>query len=707
MNTLPGTVEPNGGTDGEIDLVALLRTAWRGKWFIGLCIGLSLLVGGYYAYRVAVPLYMATAVIALSPQEQNVVTDIKSVLTGIGSDSASLNTEAIVLRSRILVSQLVDELNLVQDPDFNGLLRPASTFSRETILAFLLRRTEIPKANDAPDPEVVRNGVIDAVLGSIGIKNIGQSFVIEISATVTSPQKAVLIANTLAGLYIKDQIRAKLQATEEASSFLSLRASELQVELKDAEAELKAFNDSTELVNPEALLGLQRQIKDLRDRIASAREARDQGLEKLETLKSLAADGNYHDLASVSGDPRLIELLPDFNIGTVDVAFIESTAKEVVLRAEIEAARASQQLDAIVNSEVTLAERISRQSDDLVAQQDLVRAVESTKLLYESFLQRLKETNVQIGLQRADSRLLSEAVPRGAVSPRKSRILALSAILGALVGVGLVLLRELQFASFRTSDELRERTGETVLGSIPVIPSGSRRDALAYLRNKPASVVAEAVRNLRTSVLLSNLDVPPQVIMITSSVAGEGKTTVALALAQNMAGLGKRVLLVEGDIRRRIFAEYFNVTAGVSLLDAMSDPSTLDDPALHQPDLGVDLLVATKAHINAADLFASDKFRALIVELRQRYDFILIDTPPVLAVPDARVIAPQADCVLYIVHWNSTTRTQVRQGLEMFSLFGLKVTGLVLSKVDAAQMKRYGYGGQYGYDAYRSKYYDS
>ena len=343
----------------------------------------------------------------------------------------------------------------------------------------------------------------------------------------------------------------------------------------------------------------------------------------------------------------------------------------------------------------------------LVAQQDLVRAVESTKLLYESFLQRLKETNVQIGLQQADSRLLSEAVPRGAVSPRKSRILVLSAILGALVGVGLVLLREMQFASFRTTDELREHSGQTVLGSIPVIPGGSRRDSLGYLRAKPASVVAEAVRNLRTSVLLSNLDAPPQVIMITSSVAGEGKTTVALALAQNMAGLGKRVLLIEGDIRRRIFAEYFNVTAGVSLLDAMSDPATLDGPALHQPDVGVDLLVATKAHINAADLFSSEKFSTLIAELRQRYDFILIDTPPVLAVPDARVIAPLADCVLYIVHWNLTTRTQLRQGLEMFSSVGLKVAGLVLSKIDAKQMKRYGYGGQYGYDAYRSKYYDS
>ncbi|MEY3309743.1 MAG: hypothetical protein RLZZ413_3781 [Pseudomonadota bacterium] len=685
--------------DDEIDLVALLRTAWRGKWVIALCIAVSVLAAGYYAYRVAVPLYKSTAVIALAPQEQNVVTDIQSVLSGMGSDSSTINTEAIVLRSRILVAQLVDELNLVDDPDFNSRLRPAPKLS----LSRLLGREE----TEAPSPEAVRNGVIDAVLNSVSVENIRQSFVFEISATVPSPQKAVLIANTLAEFYIKDQIRAKLVATEEASSFLSARASELQLELKAAEAALKEFNDSTELVNPEALLGLQRQIKELRDRISSATEARDQGTVRLQRIRSLAAEENYEGLADLAGDPRLFELLPSLRAGTVDEAVFAATVQDVLLRVEMETARADQQLAAIIASEVALAERISRQSDDLVTQQDLVRAVESTKLLYESFLQRLKETNVQIGLQQADSRLLSEAVPRGAISPRKARILALAAILGALVGVGAVLLRELQFASFRTSDELRERTGQTVLGSIPLIPGGTRRDALDYLRAKPSSVVAEAVRNLRTSILLSNLDAPPKVIMVTSSIPGEGKTTLALALAQNMAGLGRRVILVEGDIRRRIFAEYFNVAEGVSLLDAMSDAAALDDVALHQPDLGVDLLVATKAHVNAADLFSSEKFGALIAELRQRYDYVLIDTPPVLAVPDARVIGPHADAILYAVLWNTTTRTQVRQGLDMFSSVGLKVSGLVLSKVDPKQMRRYGYGGQYGYDAYRSKYYDS
>jgi capsular exopolysaccharide synthesis family protein len=617
----------------------------------------------------------------------------------MGSDSSTINTEAIVLRSRILVAQLVDELNLVDDPDFNSRLRPAPKLS----LSRILGREE----TEAPSPEAVRNGVIDAVLNSVSVENIRQSFVFEISATVPSPQKAVLIANTLAEFYIKDQIRAKLVATEDASTFLSARASELQLELKAAEAALKEFNDSTELVNPEALLGLQRQVKELRDRIASATEARDQGIVRLQSVRSLAAEGNYEGLADLVGDPRLFELLPGLRAGTVDEAVFAATVQDVLLRAEIETTRAAQQLDAIIASEVTLSERISVQSDDLVTQQDLVRAVESTKLLYESFLQRLKETNVQIGLQQADSRLLSEAVPRAAVSPRKARILALAAILGALVGVGAVLLRELQFASFRTSDELREQTGQTVLGSIPLIPGGTRRDALDYLRAKPSSVVAEAVRNLRTSILLSNLDAPPKVIMVTSSIPGEGKTTLALALAQNMAGLGRRVILVEGDIRRRIFAEYFNVAEGVSLLDAMSDPAALDDAAVHQPDLGVDLLVATKAHVNAADLFSSEKFGALIAELRQRYDYVLIDTPPVLAVPDARVIGPHADAILYAVLWNTTTRTQVRQGLDMFSSVGLKVSGLVLSKVDPKQMRRYGYGGQYGYDAYRSKYYDS
>ena len=690
------------GDGDEIDLLALVRTVWRGKWTIALVMFSAFAPAVIYLYFVAVPMYRSTAVIALDSQQQNVVTDIESVLSGMGSDAATLNTEAVVLKSRILGGKLVDELELITDPEFNELLQPKPKYSLRAMLRQMLGRAEPP----VPLPEEIRNAVIDNVLRAMEVSYLRQSLVFEVSVTSANRSKAATIANDLARLYIENQLQEKLDATDSAIRFLSDQTAKLQIELQVFEAKLKAFNESTELVSMEVLGGLQRQVKELRERISGARAATAATETRLSSLGVLAAAGDPEAFAAFADDPRLDDLIPRWKAGNINDTALQSAVQAVVLRAESEVKEADDQLSALVMSEATLDALISRQSDELVRQQELTRSVETTRLMYESFLQRLKETSVQRGLQEPDSRLLSEAVPRPAISPRRTLVAAVALVLGALIGMAIVMAREMLFASFRTSDELRLHTGQSVLGAIPVIPGSARKDALKYQRDKPTSVIAEAVRNLRTSILLSNVDNPPKVILITSSVPGEGKTTLALSLAQNMAGLGKRVILIEGDIRKRIFAEYFDVKAGVSLLEALTDPGSLANAELRQMDIGVDLLVAAKTNVNAADLFASDKFADLLTELRKGYDYILIDTPPVLAVPDARIIGPLADAIIYVVLWNSTTRTQVRQGLEMFSSVGLKVSGLVLNRVDSRQMKRYGYAGQYGYDAYRSKYYD-
>jgi capsular exopolysaccharide synthesis family protein len=194
--------------------------------------------------------------------------------------------------------------------------------------------------------------------------------------------------------------------------------------------------------------------------------------------------------------------------------------------------------------------------------------------------------------------------------------------------------------------------------------------------------------------------------MLTSSIPGEGKTTLALALARNMVGLGKRVLLIEADIRRRVYSEYMDTEKTVALLDLLTEKVQPEDVSPYVEDLGFDILTGTKSDVNAADLFASERFSSLLKNLREHYDYILIDTPPVLAVPDARVIGSLSDANIYVVQWNGTTRTQVRQGLEMLGSVSVDITGLVLNKLDARKMKTYGYGGQYGYDTYGSSYYD-
>jgi capsular exopolysaccharide synthesis family protein len=195
--------------------------------------------------------------------------------------------------------------------------------------------------------------------------------------------------------------------------------------------------------------------------------------------------------------------------------------------------------------------------------------------------------------------------------------------------------------------------------------------------------------------------------MLTSSVPKEGKTILSFALAQNMVGLGKRILLIEADIRRRVHSVEIDRDNTVALLDLVAGDKKWKEVSLYVEELGFDILTATRSDKNAADIFASQRFSELLTELREYYDYIIIDSPPVLAVPDARLIGAISDANIYVVEWNKTTGAQVDQGLDMLSSIGVNTIGLVLNQIDPHKTKTYGYTGSYGYGAYGSEYYES
>ncbi|MBK6465662.1 MAG: CpsD/CapB family tyrosine-protein kinase [Rhodobacter sp.] len=228
--------------------------------------------------------------------------------------------------------------------------------------------------------------------------------------------------------------------------------------------------------------------------------------------------------------------------------------------------------------------------------------------------------------------------------------------------------------------------------------------------NKPTSAMAEAVRNLRTGILLSSVDRSPRVIVITSALPGEGKTTTTLALAQNLTAMGRKVLVIEGDVRICSLGLYFDDLPadypGVAAV--INGDHGLAEAVVPIAGYG-DLLFGRKVAVNAADLFSSQRFAALIEEARASYDIVLIDTPPVLVVPDARVIAQQADTVVFSVHWDSTSRTQIQEALHQLEMVNIRIAGISLNRVDPKGMRKYGYGGKHagygGYASYGSKYY--
>lgn len=689
-------------TDTDIiDLSSVFSTLWRGKWWVCLAFSLAVIAGGYYSFFAATPIYRSTAVVILETRAASIV-DLDSVIGGMTGDTSEVHSEVEVLRSRKLMGKVVTRSNLIADPEFNTALRPDGLRSRIEHF-FGLSAPALPLPKDQTTQRRF-DSTITELLKKVSIQNIPLSLVFQITVESKDPEKSAQIADSIADLYILNQLEVKFEATEQATSWLTNRVTELQLELEIAEVKVKDFNSSIDLVGIETLQALERQLKDLRERSLTLAKKNSLAVDRVAELKTATTRAEKAAAADDSQLLRLMQNLPAGNDNAQTQAF-NARFDRIVVRAALDISRLESQRDAISASQTELADRIAAQSQDLITLQQLTRESEASRLLYEYFLARLKETSAQEGIQQADSRILSNAVvPAVPSAPNKALILAVSGILGLMLGVASILVREARNNTYRTVRDLEISSGYTVLGQIPLIQIKNRKTILHYLADKPASAAAEAIRNLRTSVLLSNIDTPPKVILMTSALSGEGKTTNSLALAQNMIGMGKKVLLIEGDLRRRVFNQYFKNPSDRGLIAVLSGEADIDDVLIRDGMLGADLLMSEETKTNAADLFASDRFSTFIESMRSRYDIIIIDSPPVLIVPDARVIAQSVDTILFTVKWDLTTKAQVTEALQLFETGNQKVTGLILSQISPRKMKQYGYGYGQTYDA-KSGYY--
>ena len=705
-------------TDDVIDLGALAATIWRGKWRVLFLAFLAVLAGGVYAYVLATPVFRATASLVLETRENQVV-NFDSVIGGLRTDSSAINTEVEILKGRLLMGRVVDALDLTTDSEFNGALRPPSTLNAligtatDQIKALL---SAPPEPEVVPTPEALRERIISALIDKVTITNTPLSLVFTVTLETEDGRKSALIADTIARLYINDQIAVKYEATQQATEWLAQRVTDLQVELEAAEAKVKEFRAGSDVVDPAALEQANAQMAALRARLAEQEALRALAAEK---VTALAAATTMEQKVQLAADPSLTRLVQNRD-AAADLAIADAAIarrfEEVISIAGLDLQRADAQIASLSQSRDALLATISNQSDAMSQFQQLTREADSVRLIYEYFLNRLQETSVQEGLQQADSRILSPAVvPERAAAPQKTRILAIAAVLGLMLGMGLVFLQETRAKGFRSGRDLERTTGYPVMGQIPIIRGRGHRAVLSYLASKPTSSAAESIRNLRTSVLLSNIDDPPRVIMTTSALPSEGKTTTALALIQNLVGMKRKVLLIEGDLRRRRAVSRMasegaprsaRPTIQPGLLAVLTGEKTLDEVIVKDDLLGVDVLMGEPSDINAADIFSSDSFARLLAVAREQYDVIVIDTPPVLLVPDARVIAQHADAILFIVRWNWTTVGQVRDGLRMFESVNRKVSGLVLSQINTRQVRKYGDSDTYGqYAPYAKSYF--
>lgn len=302
---LAGMRQSAEDSDNRIDPVALLRSLWRRKLLIGFVTLVFLLAGGYYAYVMAVPTYQSTAVVMLNNREEQIV-DLNDVVGGLGSDTTAINTEIEVLKSRSLLGKVVDSQNLMEDPEFNPSLIPPSQITQ---LRAKLRQAILPAAVSARGGEGVspeersREVAINTLLSKMNIQNVSNSVVFRITLETTNRQKSARLANAIVDTYILNQLEVKFTATEQATTWLAQRVSELQQSLEAAEAKVTDFRSNTTLISPEALTALETQVKDLRDRISNSEAAFGAAQERLSLMD--AADTPEQKVTASGSDPQL------------------------------------------------------------------------------------------------------------------------------------------------------------------------------------------------------------------------------------------------------------------------------------------------------------------------------------------------------------------------------------------------------------------
>jgi capsular exopolysaccharide synthesis family protein len=650
------------------------------------------------------PSYRANATIALEVAQERLV-NFESVTGGFGGDDAAITTEIEVILSRGMLTKLNNELDLVNHPYFNPAL---ATNNSPTPLEAIVERSEAwlisrdwlpePAPRSLPSEAQLREIITTRLAGMISVTQKDWSYVLVISAISPEPVLSANLANALSRLYVEDRLEVKFEKSRDATRWLSGRVADLQLDVEKSAGELKRFLAEADLVDEETLTTLNLRLKDQRERLnealalKSAAETRGQ-------LLLQSKDNSFSEKARSAQDPSLDRLLVRINggDGTAERLF-ETRFAQLVSRYEEMALRHGEQAAVLERAVKRQEEEIEQQSSELVRVEQLRREAEANRLLYEYFLTRLKETAVQEGLQQADARIISPAIiPSGSFNPNGNRIELIGLVIGLLIGGGSMLFREQLVTSIRTPEDLEKSTNLPIVGQIPRIPGRTRRATVNYIVSKPNSAPIEAIRNLRTSLILTNLDTPPQVIMVTSAVPGEGKSTICVALAQNYSGLGKKVLLIEGDIRRRTLTKFVDVPdKNIGLMEVLSNTVELEDAVQKPKNFRFDLLLGNDMSANPADILSSKQFSEFIENARQTYDIIIFDTPPLLVVSDARIVGQFADAILFAVLWNKTSKAQVKDAISELVSVGLEVTGTVLSNIDPSGIKKFGYGDRYG-----------
>jgi succinoglycan biosynthesis transport protein ExoP len=659
--------------------------------------------------------YTATSAVLIEPRRGDPIQPRETAAAEQAPSSDYIDTQIVVLDSPQLAAAVVTALNLTDDDQFGGgdvgELTPAQRQARLVASAQALSKATT-------------------------IRRAGQTSIIEIDVTTLSPTQSARIANEFANQYLLSLAQTKQVADQRASAQIDSKLGELRVDAEHADAALQRYKIANGLMSAEGATMAEQETSSLNQQIATARAALAERQGRLAAARrQLAKGGGGGDVATALnsgtiGALRAQEAESSRNLAQLRSRYgekhpaiaqeaqrladierqIQLEINRILSSLEAEVNVAASGLSSLLGSQSQSHSRLAGNAAAQVGYMELDRKATAARTIYEAFLSRSRGTAARDGIEQPTASISAQAlVPRLPSSPNVQLAYLLGSVFALFAGFAAIAIVELLDSGIRTKLDVERRLGARYLGAIPDIAStldGLRLDEAPqdYIVSHPLSTFAEALRSLRAAVTLRG-NRRPKVIAVTSPLPREGKTTTAVCLARTLAMSGASTVLVDCDLRRHSASDMLLGDRPGQLMGVLEGTVTVAQGLLKDVDTDLQILGTSESPSDGRDLLAPELIGRLLTELRSQFEFVVIDTAPVLGIADARAVASQADAVLLLARWRGTSLRAADTALDLLLAAKAKVVGVALTLVDIRKYASTGPEDLYGYHKKFKGYY--
>jgi capsular exopolysaccharide synthesis family protein len=694
-----------GASGAPFDLAGLIGL-FRRRLPLLLAVALSVTLVAVLASLVMTPIYAATATIKVDPTQRPLL-DASSAANGAPPDQSVVDTEVSILGSRAVAEAVTRQLNLVQDPEFGEHAGPLDWLTGHH-----------GQAKTPGDDRFART--VTRVQRALSVQRDGTTFLIDVAFRSKDAGKAARIANSFADEYIGFSLKTRVDAASQRAAWLNGRLSELGDQAQKSDAALAHYRSATGLVAGSVASGAgagtvnDQQIGAITTALTTAEADTASAASNANAAHNQMSHGGMDAVAQVLSSPTITDLRRQrAEVGReqaqINARYGPKHPEAVKVQQQIEGldqqiqdetrriiagldndARASEARVVAMRTQLNaLKGEQTAHSAASVEADSLERRAEASRTIYNQVAQTAQSTTQQEHIDETPGRIMMRAdAPDKPVFPNKPLFAAMGLVLGLIFGVAAVLVVEVMDGGLRTVEQVERELGVPFIASVPLLTTRQLATTQAqtpwdFLLQKPMSGFGEAFRTIRSALLLPMLDHhSANVVCLTSAVPNEGKTVTAISLARTMAMAGDRVCLIDCDLRRDVVSSLIAHKPDNGLLEVLRGKAELSDVLVADAVPGLDLLPLAHATFTPRDVFGSQAAKTLLEVLRGRYDWILLDAPPLMAVADARRLAVMADATVMVARWNSTSRVAVRAGLQRLLSDGANVSGVILTMVN-------------------------